>query len=119
MWNEGVKTYRAGEALEARRCVKLKSGTTTIPPEVVYADAGEAYAGVTEYAVSLGDPVAVKLKNCPGTFEMECLGAVAIAVGATLYMGNDGIVTDTVSGSAVGVAQESGVDNAIIEVLPA
>ena len=44
---EGARTFINGEAarIEAYRRVKVKSGTTTTPPEVVYADAGEAAIG--------------------------------------------------------------------------
>lgn len=119
MWNVGPKTFKAGEALESKRRVKIESGTTTTPPEVVYADAGEDYIGVTEYAVADGDDVAVKLKNAPGTFEIECLVGTAIANGTSLYGAADGMVSDTVSGSAQFTAMEAaGADNEHIECLP-
>jgi hypothetical protein len=73
MYNEGIRTFLAGEDLEARRRVKIKSATTTTPPEVVYADAGEDYIGVTEYAVESGDPIACRLNTYPGTLEIECV----------------------------------------------
>lgn len=117
MWNEGVKTFIAGEDLEARRRVKIESGTTSDPPEVVYADAGEDFIGVTEYAVKDGQPVAVKLKSAPGTFEIECVVDTAIARGTVLYGAADGKVSDASSGSAQGVAVEVGADNAHIEVV--
>lgn len=119
MWNEGKKTFKAGEALEANRRVKIESGTTNDPPEVVYADAGEAYIGVTEYAVADGDMVAVKLKNADGTFEIECDIGTAIARGATLYGAADGKVSDTVSGTAQFTSmQAAGANNEHIECLP-
>lgn len=116
MWNEGPKTFVAGEALEARRRVKIKNATTTTPPEVVYADAGEDFIGVTEYAVASGSDVAVKLANAPGTFEIECTVSSAIARGTVLYGANDGKVSDASSGTAQGIALEAGTTGAHIEV---
>jgi hypothetical protein len=109
-YNEGIATFKAGEALEAKRRVKVESGTTNDPPEVLYADAGEDFVGVTEYAVADGDMVAVKMNNAPGIFEIECLVDSAIARGAVLYGGADGRVTDASSGTAQGIALEVGVD---------
>lgn len=118
MWNEGTKTFKAGEDLEAKRRVKIETGTTTTPPEVIYADAGEDFIGVTEYAVSDGDDVAIKLKNAQGTHEVEVVIDSAIARGTALYGGADGILTDEVSGTAQATAIEAaGADNEHIEVL--
>ena len=119
MLNEGIRTFQCGEDLEARRRVKIESGTTTTPPEVVYADAGEDYIGVTEYAEKDGKPIAVRLKNHPGTFEIECTVGTAIARGAALYGAADGRVSDTVSGSAQFTSlQAAGASNEHIECLP-
>jgi len=115
-WNNGIKTFTAGEDLAARRRVKIESGTVTTPPEVVYADAGEDFIGVTEYAVLDGQPVAIKLRNSSGTFEVECLVDSAIARGTVLYGAADGRLSDASSGSAQAVALEAGEDNAFIEV---
>jgi len=116
MWNEGIKTFTAGEALEARRRVKIESGTVTTPPEVVYADAGEDFIGITEYAVKDTEKVAVKMNSSPGTFEVECLVDSAIARGTVLYGADDGMVSDASSGTAQGIALEVGADNQHIEV---
>lgn len=117
MWNEGTKTFKAGEALEARRRVKIESGTVTDPPEVVYADAGEDFIGVTEYAVADGADVAVKMNTAPGTFEVECIIDSAIARGTVLYGAADGRVSDASSGTAQGIAIEAaGADYEHIEV---
>jgi len=119
MWNEGPLTFNAGEDLEAKRRVKIESGTTMDPPEVVYADAGEDYVGVTEYAADDGEKVAVRPKNAPGSFEIECTVGTAIARGASLYGAADGRVSDTVSGSAQFTAlQAAGASNEHIECLP-
>ena len=116
MWNEGIKTFTAGEDLEARRRVKIKALTTTTPPEVEYADAGEDWIGVTEYAVLNGEQVAVKLNNASGTFEIECVVVSEIARGTVLYGAADGKVSDASSGTAQGIAMETGEDGAVIEV---
>lgn len=105
MYNEGIRTHTAGEALAAKRRVKIKSGTTTTPPEVVYADAGEQHIGVTEYAVDSGALVAIKLRTAPGTQEITAAGAFSI--GATLYGAADGKVDDASSGTAIGIAFEA------------
>ncbi len=118
MFNEGIKTFKAGEALEARRRVKIKAGTLTTPPEVEYADAGEDYVGVTEYAVANGDPVACRLNTFPGTFEVECTVGAAIARGTVLYGANDGKVSDTSSGTAQGISLEAGATGQHIEMAP-
>ena len=114
-WNEGKRTFKAGEALEARRRVKIKSGTTNDPPEVMYADAGEDFIGVTEFAAGLGDPITVKLLTGPGTFEIECVVDSAIGRGTVLYGGADGVVTDASSGSAQGMSLVVGADGQHIE----
>jgi len=119
-WNAGVKTFLAAEDLEAKRRVKLSSGTVTTPPQVVYADAGEAYIGVTEYAVKDTEQVGVKLKGAEGTFEIECAVSSAIAIGTTLYGADDGKVSDASSGTAQFTALEAaGASNQHIECLPA
>lgn len=117
--NEGKRTFTAGEDLEARRRVKIESGTTSDPPEVVYADAGEDAIGVTEYAVSDGDLVTVRLTSDKGTFEVECTIGSAIARGTVLYGAADGKVSDTSSGSAQFIAVKApGASNEHIECIP-
>lgn len=113
----GSKTFVAGEALAAYRLVKVESGTTTDPPEVIYADAGEDAIGSTEYAVADGMPVTIKLLNNPGTFEIEAVVSSAIARGTLLYAANDGKVSDASSGSVLGVALETGATGKVIEVV--
>lgn len=116
-----IQTFYAGEALAAKRRVKINTSspaTTTDPPEVVYSDAGEDYIGVTEYAAASGELVAVKLVNAPGSFEICCDIGSAIGRGTTLYGAADGKVSDTSSGSAQGVSKvAAATDGDIIEVL--
>ena len=95
--NASPRTFTAGEALAAYRLVKIESGTTETPPEIVYADSDEAFIGVTAYGVEDAHLVAVHLLNQSGTVEVEA--GEAFAVGASLYVANDGKVVDTDPGS--------------------
>lgn len=117
MNNEGNKTFLCGEDLAASRRVKIKSGTTTTPPEIVYADAGEDYIGVTLYSEESGNPISVKMFNSPGTFEVEVNVDSAIGLGTALYGADDGKLSDAASGSVQAYALETGEDDAIIECL--
>lgn len=119
MFVNGIKTFTAGEDLAAHRRVKIDSAATTADPaEVIYAGAGEDFIGVTEYAASDGDLIAVKMCTGPGTFEIECVVNSAIALGTVLYGAASGKVSDASSGSAQGICTEPGtiIDNAVIEV---
>lgn len=101
--NEGNLTFLAGEALAAWRHVKIKSGTTTTPPEVEYADAGEYGVGITQIPAASGEPVSVKLFNNSGSFQVEA--GTDISKGAAVYAGDDGKVSKTAAGTALGVAK--------------
>lgn len=114
VWSEGSRNFIAGEDLEAYRRVKIESGTTTSPPEVVYADAGEACIGTTLAPAKDGETVTLKLLNDSGTRLVEA--ADSFAVGAVLYGANDGKVSDSASGSAQFVALEAaGANNDVVE----
>lgn len=115
MWNQGPKTFIAGEALSEHRLVKILPGTVTDPPEVVYADAGEDAIGATEAQADITAGVSVRLLGDGGTFELECLPGSSIVRGTVLYAGNDGMVTNVSSGSVIGVALEVGAANGHIE----
>ena len=116
MYNEGVKTLKAYGALAARVRVKIKSGTTSSPPEVEVAGAGEQHVGFTEYAVADGDLVAVRLITSQGT--QEAVASKSFAKGAVLYGAASGKVSDASSGSAIGEALESATaDGDIVEIL--
>jgi len=104
-WSE-FPTFTAGEALIHKRRVKIKSGTTSSPPQVVYADSGEQHIGVTgNYNTASGDAVAIQPLNATGTYEYTA--NEAFAVNATLYGGDSGTVQDTSSGSAIALALEA------------
>lgn len=105
MWNEGVATFTANGALGARVRVKLTSASTTDPPQVEIAGAGEQHIGYTKYAVATGALVAVEGRE--GSFIKEVVSAEAFAVGATLYAAAAGQVKDTSQGSAIGIAVEA------------
>jgi hypothetical protein len=111
-YSTGIRGFKAGEALAIRRCVKLNASG-----HAVYADAGEEFIGVTEEAVSSGDPVSVKLINCSGTFKVTVAGTTAAR--ADLWVANDGKVNDVASGEVAFYGLGAGsADGSIIEALP-
>ena len=116
-WTDSAKkTFMAGEDLAAYRRVKLDSSSTTDPPEMIYADAGEDFDGVTEYAADEGQAVMVRLKNAEGTFEVEA--STTCSLGASLYGAADGKLSTTENGSVQAKALEaSGAASDVIEVL--
>jgi hypothetical protein len=117
MIESGKATFYAGAELDRYRRVKLKAGSTTSPPEVEYAGAGELHIGITDAWASLGDTLAVRLLNQPGT--MKVVAAKAIAAFAVLYGAVDGKVSDAAVGSAIGIAKTAaGQDGIILEMVP-
>lgn len=108
----------AGEALAKYRRVKISAaGSTSTPPTIVYADAGERGIGVVRAAVASGDPVTVHLDNKHGT--QPAVAAAAITALANVYPANDGKVTSTPTGLALGKALDAATANSdVIEVLP-
>lgn len=113
---EQVLTFRAGEDLAAKRRVKIDTGGSQSPIDVIYADAGESAIGVTQHAADDTDLVSVKLMHA-GSIEVEA--GVAFTVGATAYGAADGKISTVASGSAVGVvkAAVSGAGS-IAELIP-
>ena len=99
--NIGAKAFIAGEDLEAYRRVKLSSGKGDT---VEYADAGEAFIGITAAKVSEGDFVTVNLKTTGRTFKITA--EAAISEGGLFYGADDGKAGVTVSGSTIGTALE-------------
>lgn len=116
MFNEGIRTFTANGALTAKMRVKVTAGSTTVPPQVEAAGAGEQHVGITEYAAADGTLVSVKLRTFPGTH--EGVAAEAFAVGAVLYGGASGTIQDTSSGTAIGIALEAATAaNDIVEFI--
>ncbi len=111
--NLGIKAFVAGEDLEAHRRVKLSSSSGT---QVEYADAGDAFIGITAAKVPQGDFISVILKTTGRTFKMVAAGV--IAVGANFYGAADGKISATVSGSIKGkVLEASASDLEVVEAL--
>lgn len=104
-----VKTFPAGEVLAAFRRVKVDSSGN-----VVYADADEAFDGVTQdAAAAIGDHVAVKLRTGAGTFKVTANAAVTVA--ASLYGAADGKVATTGTGVQFRAFEAAAADGDIIE----
>lgn len=111
-YNMGGRTFIAGQDLMAHRRVKIKSGTTTVPPEVEYADAGEHGIGLTQTNEKSGDAVTVNVKT------ERVVAADAFAVGAALFGAADGKVSDTVGGEQQYTALEAATaDGDIVEAV--
>ncbi len=110
--DHSVKTFAAAEVLAAFRRVKIDTDGA-----IVYADAGEAFAGVTQAkAEAIGDHTPVKLKNSAGTFKVTAATSAAIA--DDLYGADDGKVSTAASGSAQFKANEAAAqDDDVIEGL--
>ncbi len=111
-YNEGpTKTFTSGEALAAFRRVKLDGSGN-----VVYADSGEDWLGVTEEAVAISTSVSVRLRTAAGTMKVTAAGAFSI--NALLYGADDGKVDDAVAGSPVMRAFEAATaDGDILEAI--
>lgn len=107
---EGPRQFLAGEAIANKRLVKL-SGSS-----IIYADAGDDFIGVSEYAISNAEYGAVRLKNAEGTFEVTASGA--ITAGVDIFAADDGKVSMTPGGKVIGQAIEAATaDGDIIEVI--
>ena len=116
MLNEGILTFTASGTLEAKRRVKIKAATATVPPEVEYCGAGDPGIGFTEYKATVGQPIAVRLDNYPGS--KEAVAAKAIAVATAVYAAANGMISDAVSGASIGMTKEAATAlNDIIEIV--
>jgi len=92
-------TFTASEALLAYRRVKLSSGSGTA---VEYADEGDWFLGITQENAANAGLVSVKDKKDGGS--TICVASGAISVGADVYGADDGKVSASVSGIAIGKA---------------
>jgi len=116
----GPFTAQAGEALEAKRRVKIdtSASATAAYPVVVYADAGEDYIGITEFSAASGDKLTIVPLSQPGLREVEVDINSAIAIGTVLYGAADGKLSDASSGTAQGIAMKAAAaDNEHIPVM--
>jgi hypothetical protein len=115
-YNEGIRTFTANGALGAHIRVKLTAASTTTPPQVEVAGAGEQHIGTTEYAVATGALVAVKVRGHGGT--IRWVAGEAIEVGDPIYGAAAGKVKDTSDGSCIGYALEQATAlNDVIECI--
>ena len=109
------KTFLATEVLEADRRVKLSSAAGYVE----YADQADSsgWIGITiGKADAINDTVAVELKDAAKT--QRAVAADSFAYGAVLYAANDGKVSDSASGNAIGTALEAATaPGDIVEVL--
>jgi hypothetical protein len=116
MQNEGIMTFTANGALGKKVRVKITAASLTTPIQVEVAGAGEQHIGITEYAAADGAPVAVRLRTYPGSH--EGVAADTFAVGAVLYGAASGKISDSSSGSAIGIALEEATGaNDIVEFI--
>ncbi len=115
-WLVGDMTFTANGAQAAKVRVKITAGSTTEPPQVEAAGAGEEHIGITEFAVASSALVTVRSRKSPGIHEVTAAGA--FAVGAALYGAAAGKVDDVVSGSIIGYAVEAATaDGDIVKVI--
>jgi hypothetical protein len=115
-YNNGIRAYTANGALTQYMRVKLTAGSTTTPPQVEAAGAGEQHIGFVQRDAADGAIVSVSLRNNNGT--KQAIAAGAITQGATIYGAAAGTVDDTSSGSAIGQAMTAATASGdIIEVV--
>jgi hypothetical protein len=123
MFIDGVPTFTAATALEARRMVKINTGATDVAPaQIKYCGATGIPQAVTQYSLASGEKGAVDLfPQKEGTFEVEVTISTAINVGTTLYAAASGKLSDhqTTNSYAVAMAiQQAAASNDHIQVLP-
>lgn len=114
-------TYIAAEAIPGGARVKFVAGSRM---RIELADAGDAeigtaiyYDGATSYAAE--SPVTVNLVSNPGG--RSFLASGAILVSDTLFRADNGRVSASGSGAAIGLPLEAGADGDVIDglILPA
>ena len=100
-YTEKLTTFKAYGDLDKYRQVKFHSGSTENPIQVDYVTAGVQPLGIVDKDTASGNPVAVWVTTTEG-----CAND-AFSAGATLYSAGAGRITDTSSGSAIGIALEA------------
>lgn len=97
--------------------VKIKTGTTSEPPEVDIAGAGVRGIGTNEMLVAADKVASINTYNKSGSLEMVANGVVG--VGAVVYAAAGGKIGTTAAGDPIGFAlQAATADGDIIEILP-
>lgn len=107
-----TRTFTAGAAIEAHRCLKLSSG------DVQHAGATDEVIAFSDRKVASGDAISCILGNAEGTVKLEA--ADAITAGAVVYCKADGKIDDQADsskkvGKAITAAAAAGD---LIEVMP-
>jgi hypothetical protein len=109
-------TFTANGALTPKVRVKITAGSTTDPPQVEVAGAGEEHIGMTEFAAPSGALVSRSGRKVPGDSRGTAAGA--FAVGAALYGAAAGKVDDVAAGSIIGYAVEAAAaDGDIVKII--
>jgi hypothetical protein len=106
MFIDGVPSFTASTALEARRLVKIDTGVTgEAPAQIKYCGVTGIPQAITQYSGASGDLIAVDLfPQKEGMFEVEVTISTAIVCGTTLYPLASGILTDHYTTNAYAVA---------------
>ena len=107
MFIDGVPTFTAATALEAKRMVKWNTAATqSVPAQVKYCGATGIPTGVSQVAVANGEKLAISLfPQKEGLFEVEVTISTAINVGTTLYCAAAGKLSDHQATNAYAVAK--------------
>lgn len=115
--HEGITTFTADVALTQGARVKIKTGTTTTPPEVDLAGINDRSIGTVEAGAAADALVDVRLNTQSGT--RMCIAAGAFAVGATIYGAANGKVDDVATAAAIyGQAKEAATaDGDLVEIV--
>ena len=123
MFIDGVPSFTASTALEAKRLVKIDTGVTNVAPaQVKYCGITGIPQGISKVSGASGDLIAVDLfPQKEGTYEVEVTISTAIVVGTTLYPLASGILTDHYTTNAYAVAmaiQVAAASGDHIQILP-
>lgn len=110
----GHKGFVATAALGEGIIVKLSSGNV-----VVATAATDKIIGVTTNSCEAGETVDVRLRSAQGTIKVKAGGNISVGDWLTTDGDGEAIATTTDGNELIGMALEAGVDNDLIEVMPA
>lgn len=114
-FNDGnSKGYIATAALSKGTIVKIASGEV-----VAAALATDKAIGVVQDDVDAGNTASVKLRNGSGTYKVIAGGTIAVGDYVASDASGHAVATTTANDEVVGLAVEAGVDNDLVEVIPA